>query len=135
MAYFICPECGAEDDILEYQPITITTGIRIEKCGDEYVIGYDYDGGYTPKPWANDPNSGYICAECDYELPIEKGGHDALMEYLGLPQCDAKVELEFTQHESTTPRCFGEHPPNLDPRCLLCAREGDCQKETEEGGA
>jgi hypothetical protein len=28
--------------------------------------------------------------ECDYEIPLEKGGHDALMEYLGLPQTETK---------------------------------------------
>lgn len=90
MAYFICPKCGAEDNIVEYQNVTVTTGIEITKEDDHYVIDYDYDHANIPEPWANDPNSGYICGECEYEIPLEKGGHDALMEHLGLPQAGTK---------------------------------------------
>lgn len=94
MAYFTCPKCGEEDSIIEFQQVTVTNGIEITKEGDHYVIEYDYDVGSDPEPWANDPNSGYECGECGYELPLESGGHDALMEYLGLPQAGTK-EIEI----------------------------------------
>ena len=70
-SFFKCPECGTEDDLVQYQdPIELWTVNVVD--GE---IQYDLQ-----QRCASCENNAYQCGDCDYELPVSS--EDELLEWL-----------------------------------------------------
>lgn len=69
--FFKCPECGTEDDLVQYQdPIELWTVNVVD--GE-----IQYDLQQKSRSYENNP---YQCGDCDYELPVSS--EDELLEWL-----------------------------------------------------
>jgi len=69
--FFKCPECGTEDDLVQYQdPIELWTVNVVD--GE-----IQYDLQQASRSYENNP---YQCGDCGYELPVSS--EDELLEWL-----------------------------------------------------